>query len=58
MGLRKPKPDPRRSDNKTNSNQSSGSTCGRCSGSGVITVTASDASGNTVSMTQDCPRCN
>lgn len=51
---RKPKPDPRRSDNKTNSNQSSGSVCPRCGGEG----TATDGSGNTVSMSQDCPSCN
>jgi DnaJ-class molecular chaperone len=57
MGLRRPKPDPRRSDNKASNNQSSGSSCGRCGGSGTITVTASDASGNTFSMDQDCPKC-
>lgn len=55
---RRPKPNPKNPDNRTNSNQSTGSACGRCSGSGVITVTATDASGNTVSMTQDCPSCN
>jgi DnaJ-class molecular chaperone len=58
MGLRGKKPDPRRSDNKANNNQSSGSSCNRCGGSGVITVTASDASGNTIQMPQDCPSCN
>lgn len=59
MGLRKnPKPDPRRSDNKANNNQSSGSTCGRCGGRGTITVRATDGSGNTIEMDQDCPSCN
>lgn len=53
MARRQPKPDPKK--NKTNNDQSTGSSCG---GSGVITVTASDASGNTVSMTQDCPSCS
>lgn len=57
MGFRKPpKPDPKK--DKANNNQSSGSACGRCGGSGVINVTATDGSGNTVSMTQDCPSCN
>lgn len=55
---RKSKPDPRRSDNKANSNQSSGRSCDRCGGRGTITVTASDASGNTIEMEQDCPSCN
>ena len=56
--VRRPKPDPKRSDNKTNSNQSTGSVRRRCNGSGVITVRATDGNGNTVEMTQDCPSCN
>lgn len=58
MGFRKPKPDPRRSDNKANNNQSTGSVCGRCGGSGTITVRATDGSGKTIEMDQDCPSCN
>ena len=58
MGFRKRKPDPKNDQNKANNNQSTGRVCGRCGGSGVITVTARDASGNTVEMTQDCPSCN
>lgn len=58
MGFRKPKPDPRRSDNKANNNQSSGSSCPRCSGGGTITVRATDGQGRTIEMTQDCPKCN
>lgn len=55
---RRPKPSAKNPDNKTNSNQSSGSTCNRCGGSGTITVTATDGQGRTISMTQDCPECN
>lgn len=59
MGFRKtPKPDPRRSDNKASNNQSSGRACDRCGGSGTITVRATDGSGNTIKMDQDCPSCN
>jgi len=55
---RRPKPDPKNSDNKTSSNQSSGSACQRCGGSREIIVTATDGAGNTISMKQDCPDCN
>lgn len=58
MGLRGKKPDPRRSDNKANNNQSTGSSCNRCGGSGTITTTATDAKGNTIPWTIDCPSCN
>jgi DnaJ-class molecular chaperone len=58
MMARKRKPDPKQDDNKANNNQSSGSSCTRCGGSGVITVSATDASGNTVEMVIDCPNCN
>lgn len=58
MGFRKPKPDPKNDQNKANNNQSSGRACDRCGGKGTITVTATDASGNTVEMEQDCPSCN
>lgn len=61
MGFRKPKQGPgarRGDDDRANNNQSSGRACDRCGGSGTITVNASDASGNTVQMEQDCPKCN
>lgn len=52
------KPDPNHADNRSNNNQSSGSACGTCGGSGVITRSETDRKGNTVTTTTDCPSCN
>lgn len=44
-------------DNKTYGNQSNERVCGRCGGSGVVTESKTDAKGNTVTTTSDCPTC-